>query len=187
MRICTVLFLSIFHLWTANVLSLPVAWMTEEGMRYSKLICSSVIYLANSFVQSPLLSSFQLEILSHIQKRKGKIIHHNTWTHKGETYSRMFSPSCWNLNWNIVSYSPHARAVETQKPRGTQLRNSSGALPSRALPPLPSPHFAPHHALLGYAINAGSRNSKEGSRDLRDITCNNTQRCVLPHVRLQRL
>jgi hypothetical protein len=55
------------------------------------------------------------------------------------------------------------------------------------LPPLPSPRFALHCALLGYTVNTGSRNSKEGSRDFRDIMCNNTQCCVLPHVRLQRL
>jgi hypothetical protein len=51
----------------------------------------------------------------------------------------------------------------------------------------PYPRFAPHRALLGYAVNTGLRNSKEGQRDLRDITSNNTQRCVLLHVRLQRL
>jgi hypothetical protein len=88
---------------------------------------------------------------------------------------------------SIVAYSPHAGDVEAQKPRGTRLRNSSRALPSRALPPLPSPRFAPHHALLGYAVNTESHNSEEGSRDLCDVTRNNTQRCVLPHVRLQRL
>jgi hypothetical protein len=54
-----------------------------------------------------------------------------------------------------------------------------------ALPPLPSPRFALHHALLGYMVNTGSHSSKEGSRDLRNITCNNTQRCILLHVRLQ--
>jgi hypothetical protein len=51
----------------------------------------------------------------------------------------------------------------------------------------PYPRCAPHRALLGYAIKTGSRNSKDGSRDLRDVMCNNTQRCILPHVRLQRL
>jgi hypothetical protein len=51
----------------------------------------------------------------------------------------------------------------------------------------PYPRCAPHHALIGYAVNTGPRNSKEGSRDLRDVTRNNTQRCVLLHVRLQRL
>jgi hypothetical protein len=49
----------------------------------------------------------------------------------------------------------------------------------RILPPLPSPNFPTHHALLGYAVNTGSRDSKEGPRDLRDVTHNNTQRCVL--------
>jgi hypothetical protein len=39
----------------------------------------------------------------------------------------------------------------------------------------PSPRFVPHHALLGDTVNAGSRNSKEGSHDLHDITCNSTQ------------
>jgi hypothetical protein len=45
------------------------------------------------------------------------------------------------------------------------------------------PRFTLHCALLGYAVNTGLRNSKEGPRDLRDVTCNNTQRCVLPRVR----
>jgi hypothetical protein len=48
-----------------------------------------------------------------------------------------------------------------------------------ALPPLPSPLFAPHCALLGYAVTTGSRNNKEGPRDLSDVTRNNTQRCDL--------
>jgi hypothetical protein len=43
----------------------------------------------------------------------------------------------------------------------------------------PHPRFAPHRALLGYAVNNGLYNSKEGPRDLRDVTRNNTQRCVL--------
>jgi hypothetical protein len=49
----------------------------------------------------------------------------------------------------------------------------------RVLPPLPSPRFAPHLLLLGYAVTTGSRKSKEGTRDLHDIMRNNTQRCVL--------
>jgi hypothetical protein len=32
----------------------------------------------------------------------------------------------------------------------------------RVLPPLPSPRFAPHRALLGYAVNTGSRNIRKG-------------------------
>jgi hypothetical protein len=78
--------------------------------------------------------------------------------------------------WRI---RPIAGDVEGQKPRGTRLRNSSGVLPSRALLLLP-----PHRALLGYAVNTGSHNSKKGARDLRDVICNNTKRCVLPYVRL---
>jgi hypothetical protein len=87
---------------------------------------------------------------------------------------------------NIVTYSPHVRVVEAQKPRGTRLRNS-GALPSRVLHPHPSPRYAPYRSLLGYAFNTGSRNSMEGPRDLRDVTRNNTQRCLLPHLRLRHL
>jgi hypothetical protein len=49
----------------------------------------------------------------------------------------------------------------------------------RVLPSLPSPRFAPHRVLLGYMVNTGSRNSKKGPRDLRDVTCNKTQRCIL--------
>jgi hypothetical protein len=49
----------------------------------------------------------------------------------------------------------------------------------RVLPPLPSPLFTPHHVLLGCTVTTGSHNSKEGPRDLRDITRNNTQRFVL--------
>jgi hypothetical protein len=56
----------------------------------------------------------------------------------------------------------------------------------RALPPLPSPRLAPHRALLGYAVNTGSRNSKEGPRDLRDVTRNNTM-LRSQRVRLQRV
>jgi hypothetical protein len=44
----------------------------------------------------------------------------------------------------------------------------------RVLPPLPS-----FHVLLGYVVITWSRNSKEGRRDLSDVTRNNTQRCVL--------
>jgi hypothetical protein len=40
----------------------------------------------------------------------------------------------------------------------------------RVLPPVPSPRFAPHRALLGYV----QRKSKEGPRDLCDVTRNNT-------------
>jgi hypothetical protein len=47
------------------------------------------------------------------------------------------------------------------------------------LPSLPSPLFAPHSVLLGYMVTTGSRNSKEGPRDLSDVTRNNTQHCVL--------
>jgi hypothetical protein len=49
----------------------------------------------------------------------------------------------------------------------------------RVLPHLPSPRFASHPVLLGYAVATGSRNSKDGPRNLRDVTRNNTQRCVL--------
>jgi hypothetical protein len=45
------------------------------------------------------------------------------------------------------------------------------------MPPHPSPLFA--LVLLGYAVTIGSRNSKEGPRDLSDIMRNSTQRCVL--------
>jgi hypothetical protein len=79
----------------------------------------------------------------------------------------------------IVVYSPHAGDVEAQKPRGTRLCNSSGALPSRALPPLPSPRFAPHRALLDYAAKTGSRNSKVGSHDFRDIVIQGSRRYEL--------
>jgi hypothetical protein len=51
----------------------------------------------------------------------------------------------------------------------------------RVLPPLPSPLFALHHALLGYAVNTGLRNSKEGPYDLCDVTRNNTQ-CRVLHM-----
>jgi hypothetical protein len=44
----------------------------------------------------------------------------------------------------------------------------------RILPPLPS-----FRVLLGYAVITWSRNSKEGQRDLSDVTCNNTQCYVL--------
>jgi hypothetical protein len=47
----------------------------------------------------------------------------------------------------------------------------------RVLPLHPSPIFAP--VLLGYAVTIGSRNSKEGQTDLRDVTRNNTQSYVL--------
>jgi hypothetical protein len=47
------------------------------------------------------------------------------------------------------------------------------------LPLLPSPRFASHRALLGYAVNTGWRKSQVGSRDFRDVKRNNTQRCVL--------
>jgi hypothetical protein len=47
------------------------------------------------------------------------------------------------------------------------------------LPPLPSPLFARHRALLGYAATTGLRNNKEGPPDLHDVMRNNTQRCVL--------
>jgi hypothetical protein len=36
----------------------------------------------------------------------------------------------------------------------------------RVLPPLPSPSFASLRVLLGYVISIGSRNNKEGSRNL---------------------
>jgi hypothetical protein len=69
-----------------------------------------------------------------------------------------------------------------KEPQGTRLCNSSGVLPRHALPPLPSPRFTPHRALLGYAVNTGLCNSKEGSRDLHDVTRNSTQRCILQHL-----
>jgi hypothetical protein len=47
----------------------------------------------------------------------------------------------------------------------------------RVLPLHPSPLSAP--VLLGYAVTIGPRNSKEGPRDLSDVTRNSTQRCVL--------
>jgi hypothetical protein len=61
---------------------------------------------------------------------------------------------------------------EIQKPQGTRLCNSSGALPHLASPPLV-------RVLLGYAAITWSRNSKEGQRDPSDVARNNTQRCVL--------
>jgi hypothetical protein len=36
----------------------------------------------------------------------------------------------------------------------------------RVLPPLPFPRFTSPRLLLGYAMSIGSRNSKEGRRDL---------------------
>jgi hypothetical protein len=47
----------------------------------------------------------------------------------------------------------------------------------RTLPPLPSPRFTPHRALLGCAVTLDG--ATEGPRDLSDVTCNNTQRYVL--------
>jgi hypothetical protein len=44
----------------------------------------------------------------------------------------------------------------------------------RVLPPLPSPLFAPRVAEL--RESAGSRNRKEGPRDLSDVTRNSTRR-----------
>jgi hypothetical protein len=44
------------------------------------------------------------------------------------------------------------------------------------LPPLPSPRFASLRVLLGYAVITWSRNSKEGRRDLSDVTRNNRSR-----------
>jgi hypothetical protein len=41
------------------------------------------------------------------------------------------------------------------------------------------PHFPSLRVLLGYAVTIGSRNSKEGPRNLSDVTRNSTQRCVL--------
>jgi hypothetical protein len=46
----------------------------------------------------------------------------------------------------------------------------------RVLPPLPS---SPLRVLLGYAVITWSRNSKEGVRDLSDVTRNSTRCCVL--------
>jgi hypothetical protein len=40
----------------------------------------------------------------------------------------------------------------------------------------PYSRFAPHRTLLGYAVNTGLRNSKEGPRDVRDVMRNNAQR-----------
>jgi hypothetical protein len=59
----------------------------------------------------------------------------------------------------------------------TRMRYNSGALSRLASPPFIP--LAPHRVLLGYAVTTGSRNSKEGPRDLRNVTRNNTQRCVL--------
>jgi hypothetical protein len=47
----------------------------------------------------------------------------------------------------------------------------------RVLPSLPTPCFAPRVARL--RGNTGWRNSKEGRRDLSDVTRNSTWRCVL--------
>jgi hypothetical protein len=47
----------------------------------------------------------------------------------------------------------------------------------RALPPLPAPLFAQRVARL--RDNTGWRNSKEGPRNLSDVTRNSTWRCVL--------
>jgi hypothetical protein len=49
----------------------------------------------------------------------------------------------------------------------------------RALPPLPSLPLSLLRVLLSYAVTVGSRNSREGPRDLSDVTRSNTQRCVL--------
>jgi hypothetical protein len=57
----------------------------------------------------------------------------------------------------------------------TRLRNNSKRYSVLPSPRFSSPRFTPHHAFLGDAVNDGSRNSKEGSRDLRDVTCNSTQ------------
>jgi hypothetical protein len=75
---------------------------------------------------------------------------------------------------NIVACSPHAGAVETQKPRGTRLHNSSGAFrtaPCLPFLPLHSSRFDSHRALLGDAVNTGLHNS--------------TRRRFLPHVRFR--
>jgi hypothetical protein len=67
----------------------------------------------------------------------------------------------------------------------TRLRNSSERCLLRAEPRLPCPRFVPHHAFLCDAANVGSRNSEEGSRDLRYVTRKNTERCVFPRVRFR--
>jgi hypothetical protein len=43
----------------------------------------------------------------------------------------------------------------------------------------PSLTLSSLRVLLGYAVTAGSRNSREGPRDLSDVTLNSTRRCVL--------
>jgi hypothetical protein len=96
---------------------------------------------------SVLLCVVLLVLFSAVFEIEKRSTTHNTPAHREDLY--------------IVAYSLLMGAVEAQKPRGTRLRNSSGALPSRALPPLP-PHFAPHCALLGYAVNTGSRNLSVG-------------------------
>jgi hypothetical protein len=62
------------------------------------------------------------------------------------------------------------------------------SVPSRALPSSAGPCrdalcLAQHRTLLGDTLYAGSRNSKEGSRDLRDVTYNSIESWVLPRVR----
>jgi hypothetical protein len=62
----------------------------------------------------------------------------------------------------------HAEDGEGQKLLGTRLCNSSGALPRLvSLLPLASLRTV---RFLGYVVNVGSRKSKEGSRNIRDIT-----------------
>jgi hypothetical protein len=90
-------------------------------------------------------------------------------------------------NTDIVAYSPHAGNVEAQKPQGTQVRKQQWSAAELRLTSPPFPRSAPHHVLLGYAVNTGSRISKEASSDLHNITRDNTQCCVLLHVRLQHL
>jgi hypothetical protein len=46
-------------------------------------------------------------------------------------------------------------------------------------PYLPFLPLSSLRVLLGYAVTAGSRNSREGPRDLSDVMPNSTRRCVL--------
>jgi hypothetical protein len=81
-------------------------------------------------------------------------------------------------------YAPHSKLIilwrnrpmrEVMKFRNLKERDcATVAERCRVLPPLPW-----FRVLLGYAVITWSRNSKEGQRDLSDITRNNTQRCVL--------
>jgi hypothetical protein len=86
----------------------------------------------------------------------------------------------------VIHHLPHARSVETQKPRNIHATIVSGvfSVPNRGLPSSAGLFRAAPRALLGDTVNDGPRNSTEGSCDLRDDTRNSTERCFLPHVRL---